>query len=220
MTDRSPFTEDELNLIRGAGGPRDWERGERLMREGSRAEDVLLVESGLVKVTADTANGYSSVLAVRGPGELLGELACVDGGVRSGTVTAIRAGRGVVVRAERFRRLLADHGPLALAVLRGVSGRLRQSDRLRAEHGAYPAATRIARVLADLALCHGEPVSDPLSDAVAVLINQQELAGAAGTSRESVARTIRQLQAAGLVSTARGATVVPDPGALRRWTGD
>ncbi|MGW0706661.1 Crp/Fnr family transcriptional regulator [Streptomyces sp. NPDC002643] len=196
--------------MRDAGRRRDWLRGETLMSEGSPSDDVVLVEDGLVKITAETANGYTSVLALRGPGELLGEMSCVDGGPRSATVTAIRSGRGVTVPAERFRRLLAEQGPLALAVLRAVTARLRHADRLRAEHGAYPAGTRVARVLADLALRHGESVR----------VTQRELAGAAGASRESVARTVRELRQDGLVTATRGCVLVHDPSALLSWHGE
>ncbi|MEU5342037.1 MULTISPECIES: Crp/Fnr family transcriptional regulator [unclassified Streptomyces] len=239
MREHSPFTGEELRHIRDAGRRRDWERGEPLMHEGSPPDNVVLIEDGLVKITTETPNGYTSVLAIRGPGELLGELSCVDGGLRSATATALRNGRGVVVTAERFRQLLAQRGPLALAVLRSVAGRLRQSDRQRGEYGAYPAGTRIARVLADLAIRHGEPVpgpgpgpgpgpsgagadagsvSGPVS--VSVRITQRELAGAAGTSRESVARTVRALQQDGLVSVGRGRVVMRDARALLRWRGE
>ncbi|MFC4501395.1 MULTISPECIES: Crp/Fnr family transcriptional regulator [Streptomyces] len=219
MTYPSPFTPEELRLVREAGRPCPWERGETLMREGSPADQVILVEDGLVKITAETANGYTSVLAIRGPGELIGELACVDGGHRSATVTALRAGHGVAVPAERFRQLLRRHGALALTVLRSVADRLRHSDRLRGEHGAYPAGIRVARVLADLALSHGVPVPGR-PGAVTVLVNQRELAGAAGASRESVARTTRGLQRDGQVTVGRGRIVVKDPRALLDWAGE
>lgn len=235
MREHSPFTEEELRHICGAGRRRDWERGEPLMHEGSPPDNVILIEDGLVKITTETPNGYTSVLAIRGPGELLGELSCVDGGRRSATATALWDGRGVVVTAERFRQLLAQQGPLALAVLRSVAGRLRQSDRQRGEYGAYPAGTRIARVLADLAMRHGEPVPGPsgagaesdvdagsvsVTGSVSVRITQRELAGAAGTSRESVARTVRALQQDGLVTVGRGRVVMRDSRALLRWRGE
>ncbi|MEV0554183.1 Crp/Fnr family transcriptional regulator [Streptomyces sp. NPDC050597] len=228
MREHSPFTEEELRHICDAGRRRGWQRGEPLMHEGSPPDNVILIEDGLVKITTETPNGYTSVLAIRGPGELLGELSCVDGGRRSATATALWDGWGVVVTAERFRQLLAQQGPLALAVLRSVAGRLRQSDRQRGEYGAYPAGTRIARVLADLAMRHGEPVSGPsgADDAgfgpasVSVRITQRELAGAAGTSRESVARTVRALQQDGLVTVGRGRVVMRDSRALLRWRGE
>ena len=101
------------------------------MFEGDRADDVVLVTDGLVRITKDSEHGYTSVLAVRGPDDLLGELSCLDGGPRSATATATSPGAGVTITAERFRALLTEHGSLALAVLRGVTGRLRDSDPVR-----------------------------------------------------------------------------------------
>ncbi|GAA3888573.1 Crp/Fnr family transcriptional regulator [Streptomyces sedi] len=213
------LTPEQLGLLHGAGSERSWARGEVVVLEGAPARDVILVESGLVKVTTVSANGYTSVLAVRGPGELLGELSCLDGGPRSATVTALGAVRGTVVPGERFRRLLAAHGALALAVLRSVAVRLRDSDRLRAEHGAYPAGVRVAGVLWEMAVRHGRPVAGP-PGALAVRVTQQELAGAAGTSRESLVRALGELAAEGLIVRRRGHTVVVDLDGLRDWHRD
>lgn len=211
-----PFTPDELGLIRSAGRDRAWGHGETLMPEGSSPDDVILIGTGLVKVARESENGYTSILAVRGPGELLGELSCLDGMPRSATATAMRDVAGVSVPAGRFLRLLEEHGPLALAVLRSVTLRLRDSDRLRAEHGAYSAGVRVARVLLDIALRHGVAAGEP-PGGLAVMVNQQELAGAAGTSRETVVRTLRVLHQDGLVVPARGRLLVTDPEQLAKW---
>ncbi|RBM22416.1 Crp/Fnr family transcriptional regulator [Streptomyces sp. PT12] len=218
MAGQDAFSREQLGLIHGAGRGRVWERGEAVVSEGAPSTDVVLIEAGLVKITTDLENGYTSVLAVRGPGELLGELSCLDGMPRSATATALEQVRGTVVPGERFRRLLSAHGALALAVLRSVAARLRDSDRLRAEHGAYPAVVRIARVLAEVALRHGEP--DPeLPGALTVRVNQRELAGAAGTSRESLVRAFATLEAEALIVRRRGHTLVTDVERLGGWNG-
>ncbi|MEE4544170.1 Crp/Fnr family transcriptional regulator [Streptomyces sp. V4-01] len=211
-----PFTNVELMLVHHAGRERTWDRGETLLPEGSLPDEVILVETGLVKVARQAPNGYTSVLAVRGPGDLLGELSCLDGRPRSATAVAMRPVTGVSVPAGRFLRLLEEHGALALAVLRSVAARLRDSDRLRADQGAYGSGIRVARVLLDMALAHGVPVADR-PGALAVVVNQHELAGAAGTSRESVVRTLRVLQQDELVLVARGRLLVTDPERLARW---
>ncbi|TJZ41977.1 Crp/Fnr family transcriptional regulator [Streptomyces piniterrae] len=203
-------------MIRAAGRTRTWQQGVVLFLEGDPPDSVALIEEGLVKITADSDNGYTSLLAIRGPGELIGEMACLDGRTRSATVTAMQTVRGTVVTSERFLALLEEHGPLALSVIRSITARLRDSDGLRADQGALPAGVRVARVLLGLALRHGTaPPGQPGSRALSV--NQQELAGAAGTSRESVVRTLRRLQDHGLVTTSRGRTLVLDLRTLARW---
>ncbi|MEW2631156.1 Crp/Fnr family transcriptional regulator [Streptomyces sp. NPDC048389] len=211
-----PFTPDELLLFRGAGRVRTWERGDSLMREGGRPDHIVLILSGLAKVTAESDNGYTSVLALRGPGELVGELSCLDGTERSATVTALEHLSGVVVGSEAFQRLLEQHATLTLAVLRSVVARLRDSDSLRTQQGARSSRSMLARVLLDTAVRHGVAVDEP-AGALEVRMNQQELAGAAGVSRESVVRSLRAMHAAGLVTTRRGRTCVLDLTGVRRW---
>ncbi|AKA02844.1 cyclic nucleotide-binding protein [Streptomyces noursei ZPM] len=215
-----PFSSDEVRLIRATGRTRHWQQGAVLFLEGDPPDSVVLVEEGLVKITAESDNGYTSILAIRGPGELIGEMACIDNRPRSATVTAMHAVRGTTLASERFLALLEEHGPLALSVLRSIAVRLRDSDGLRADHGAFPAGIRVARVLLDLAVRHGSDLGLPGRPTGRVLsVHQHELAGAAGTSRESVVRALRQLQEHGLVFLSRGHTHVPDLRALARWAG-
>lgn len=187
------------------------------MRRGDPADKVVMIEEGLVKVIAESSNGFTSLLAFRGVGELVGELGCLDGGVRSASVVAMRGVRGIAVAAPRFAALLEEHGALALAVLRSISGRLRHADGHRASLGASTASVRTARVLGELSRRLGAPAPTWATDAREVALTQQELASAAGTSRESVVRALRELHQEQLVYTRRGAIVVTDPEGLASW---
>jgi CRP/FNR family cyclic AMP-dependent transcriptional regulator len=137
-TEFSGFHAAQLELLRSSGRVDRWPPGNVLIREGEQPDRAILLEKGLVKVTAEARHGYTSLLAVRGPGELVGELSCLDGGVRSATVTAIRPVEGVVIAADRFARLLQADGELALAVSRSIVRRLRDSNGWRAGHGGLP----------------------------------------------------------------------------------
>ncbi|MDH6579325.1 CRP/FNR family cyclic AMP-dependent transcriptional regulator [Kitasatospora sp. MAP5-34] len=216
----SALSEEWRRLIRSAGQEVLWRRGELLMREGDIADRVVLLQRGLVKVTAVSATGFTSLLALRGPDELLGELSCVDGGPRSATATAMGEVAGVAVPAPRFAALMEAHGGLALAVLRCVAVRLRESDVGRADLGALPTIARTALVLARLSQSYGTPVPDA-ADCMArrLTVNQQELAGAVGASRESVVRVLRVLTEHRLIVVSRGQVVVRDPAVLARWPG-
>jgi CRP-like cAMP-binding protein len=193
------------------------------MREGERADRVLLLERGLVKITSESDTGYTSLLALRGPGELVGELSFLDTGTRSATATTMGSVVGVAVPGSRFEALLHQQDGLALAVLRTVAARLRDSDLRRVDLGARQAAGRTALVLAQLARRYGSTLpgaGGPAGPGRRLAITQYELAAAAGTSRESVVRVLRQLAEHRLVSTARGQVVVADPAALAAWAAE
>lgn len=211
-----PFTKTEEGLFRSVGRPGSWCSGDVLFLEGDPPDSVVLIDEGLVRITADARNGYTSLLALRGPGELVGEMACLDRRARSATVSVMRPVRGTVITAERFLGLLEQNGALALSLVRSITARLRHSDGRRADQGALPTSIRVARVLLDLVLRHGDEVQhDPRARTIAV--SQADLAGAAGTSRESVVRALRQLQQEEIVTTSRGRIVVHDLRGLGRW---
>ncbi|GAA4902899.1 cyclic nucleotide-binding domain-containing protein [Streptomonospora salina] len=211
------FSADQIGALRKTGAHKRWRRGDVLLCEGGAPDCVIMIEEGQIKATVHASNGYTSLLAVRGPGELVGEMACLDGRPRSATVTASTAGLGTVISADRFLALLQGNAGLAMAVLRSVGARLRHSDTHRAGNGAHTARTRIASVLADLAHRYGVPALDAGPRARRVQVTQQDLAGASGTSRESVVRALKELERAGLVSRNRGVLLVQNPTRLNGW---
>src|SRR5215471_4857269 len=77
------------------GSPRSYRRNEVLVSEGSPATHVIVLLGGRVKVTRYEADGTMVLLAIRGQGEIIGEMSALDGGTASATVTALRpcAGR-------------------------------------------------------------------------------------------------------------------------------
>src|SRR5688572_21435418 len=72
-----------------AGRRRSYRRGEVLMTEGDPVRYVGALLQGRVKVSRVDVDGNTTVFAVRGPGELLGEIGVLSRDRRSATVTAI-----------------------------------------------------------------------------------------------------------------------------------
>jgi len=209
VDERRTFSAAHAAMLRRLGAARRYPRDAVLFVEGDVSDHVALINRGTVKATSVSGSGYTSLLALRGRNELIGELAALDSRPRSATVTALTDVEVSVIPAARFRALLATDPGIALELLEIIVCRLREADRRRLEYGAYPAGQRIARVLLDLAQSHGRPV-DGRPGAVVVETRQQELAGAAGTSRESVVRALRDLHDHGAVTTRRGEIVITD----------
>ncbi|MFD1932170.1 MULTISPECIES: Crp/Fnr family transcriptional regulator [Nonomuraea] len=208
----SMLTPDEIQALKAAGRPRRWERGEVVMTEGDTSDWVLLLLDGRVKVSSHTSGGTEVVLAVRGPGGLLGEMSAIDGSARSATVTALEPVGGVVVRD--FAGFLRAHGRVAVLLLQLVTERLRDSDRKRIEYGAFDTTGRVATRLVELAERYGEPTNSGLR--VSLPLSQDELAGWTGASREAVSKALRTLRDRGLIETGRRRVMVHDLEGLRK----
>src|SRR5262249_24628425 len=63
---------------------------EALFVAGDEGDGCYRVEEGLLKASVAAATGGERILAVLGPGSVVGELSMIDGGPRSASVTALR----------------------------------------------------------------------------------------------------------------------------------
>lgn len=188
-----------------------------VLMKGEPSSHVLLVLEGWLKVTDGSPGGHEALLALRGPGDVIGESAALRDTSRSASVTTLEPVRAVVISSDRFRAFLDEHPIAARQLMAVVTDRMRAADRKRLELAACSVKERLARLLLELAQHHGEPVPDGVL--VRVPLTQAELAGAVGSSRESVTRLLRELRERGYITTRRQALVVVRPEMLRRIGG-
>jgi CRP/FNR family cyclic AMP-dependent transcriptional regulator len=188
--------------------------GMTLFTEGDASSRVILMRSGRVKISTFSDEGQETVLAFRGAGEVLGELAAVDGGDHTATVTVVEEGEALVVPAAKFVAALETVPGLAVVLLRSVIGRLRTADRMRSEFVALDVTGRVARRLVDLAETYGQPGDG--GTRISLQLSQRELAGWVGASREAVNKALAQLEDRGLIARDHGSLVVRDVEGLRR----
>ena len=187
--------------------------GAVLFDEGDASTRVILLLSGRAKVSSFSEDGHETVLGYRGAGDVLGELAAIDGEEHLATVTVVEVGEALVLPAQRFLAALEGQPGLALVLLRSIVGRLRDADRKRAEFTALDVVGRVAHRLVELAERYGEPTDDGIL--IDLPISQRELAGWVGSSREAVNKALQQLERRGLIATERRHLVVLDLEGLR-----
>lgn len=188
--------------------------GMLLFTERDASGRVVLVLSGRVKVSTLSDDGQETILAFRGAGDVLGELAAIDGEDHMATVTVVEEGEALILPANRFLWALEREPGLAVALLRSVIGRLRNADRLRAEFVELDVTGRVARRLVELAASYGTPVDG--GTRIGLQLSQRELAGWVGASREAVNKALAQLEGRDLVLRDHGSLVVRDVEGLRR----
>lgn len=208
--------EAERHALRDAGRSRPYATGMHLCYEGDPSDYVIVIENGWAKVTSTTEDGHDVVLAVRGPGDLVGESAGLGHRQRSATVTALSPLQALLVPAGRFSTFLDEH-PRAWRMVSGTFvRRIDDHDRRLRAQASADGARRLALLLIDLAEHYGTPgragsiiIQPPLS--------QSELASWVDSSRETVARALKVWRADGLVDTARRKITVLNPDGLRAY---
>jgi CRP-like cAMP-binding protein len=195
------------------GAPRRFDRGQALFYEGQVADRVLLLQSGMVKVTSSTMSGREVVLAFRGAGELVGDLGALDGEPRSATIRAVEDVEALTLPVPAFRDLLRERPDVALVLLAMLGRRLRDADAKRIEFSTYTTLERVAVRLMELGERFG------LADAsgavrIALPLSQEELAGATGSSIESVGRALQTMRGLHCVETRRREIWIVDANVL------
>lgn len=116
----SECTKRELTIIDRAAKEVSHREGTVIAREGERGVGLFLILEGQCKVTIG-----GKTKAKLGPGDFFGEVALLDGGPRTATVTALTPVRLVGITGWVFRGLLMEHPAIALKTLEAVAGRLR-----------------------------------------------------------------------------------------------
>ena len=144
------LTDDEVAELHAAGRRRTYGPGVTLVHEGDDAGPVVVLLRGRVKI-AGTGGGREAIVAVRGPGDLIGELSAIDGGPRSATVTTLESTEVLLVAGSAFAALLERRPRIALVILRMVAARLRYSDSQQAQFATHDVLGRVSRRLVELA---------------------------------------------------------------------
>lgn len=99
------------------------ESGRVLMSQGDAGQEAFVIEEGTAEVVRD-----GQLLATVGPGSYVGELALIDAGPRSATVTATTPMRVLVIGTREFSTLLDEVPGLARRVLVSTARRLRAAN--------------------------------------------------------------------------------------------
>lgn len=122
------FSNEEIRSIEGIGRTCSVKEGEYLFHEGDPGDSACLIVSGSVDVLRSGADGAEILLASLGPGEVIGELAIIDGGARSAAVRAREATELFVVLRRDFLSLAAKSPRMLADLLISLSRKLRQAN--------------------------------------------------------------------------------------------
>lgn len=203
---------EEADELLSLGRRRTYPRGATIFNEGEISDRIVAVVSGQVKISYFTVDGREVVLAIRGAGDLLGELSAMDGQPLSATATAMDTVEVRVVLVDQFKAFLEGHPRAAVALLEMVIQRLRDADRKRIEFAAHDSVGRVALRLVELARRFGESTDSGVK--IDLPLSQEELAGWTGSSREAVSKALQHLRSRGWIETGRRSITITDIDAL------
>jgi CRP-like cAMP-binding protein len=186
-----------------------------LFTAGDPGDGCALVDEGLLKVHMISSSGGERILAILGPGALVGELAMIDGAPRSASVSAIRASKLRVVSRASFDAIAAKHPQIFRHLTTLLARRLRDIDGALTAGSFLPLKGRTAAALLGLAEAFGKDVGQGRI-LVSQKFSQSDLAGMAGIARENVSRILQDWMKRKLVSRLAGYYCIENRKALEQ----
>ena len=205
--------EAELERLSRVAIPRSYPEGSRVFHEGDHSDACYIVKSGTFRVTREHPDGRAITLATLGEGDIVGELAMLDGEVRSASVETLGGdGELLALPASDVRALLERHPEITVKFVAALTRRLRAANERISRQSFQTVPSRVAGVLSQMVAEEGEDGRQ-----VTIRMNQADLAQLAGTSRESVSRFLADLERAGVVRAGRGQVTILEPAKLGNY---
>ena len=189
-------------------------RGETLFDEGDLGDRLYIVTEGKVKLGHTSSDGRESLLAVLGPGEIIGELTLFDPGPRSTTATAVSPASLLYLEHEDLMHVLDTNPTLAKHMLRALAQRLRRTNESLSDLVFSDVPGRVAKALLDLADRFGTATDKGVH--VPHDLTQEELAQLVGASRETVNKSLADFVSRGWIRLEGRAVTLLDVDRLAR----
>lgn len=186
------FGNDELQELLRSAARRDLKRNEVIIHQGDDEDFAVFLLSGHLKVSMVSANGREIILSYAEPGDILGEIALIDRGPRTASVTAIEPAIVLILPARAVEAAALANPRSMLRMMQIMAGRIRALNLTVEGDRAFSMAARLARVL--VRLMTGEE-----GGKLRLNPSQSDLGAFAGMSRENVNRQLAEWEDMGLL---------------------
>jgi len=186
------LSDSDLTKIATKMVSREYEKGQIILLEESMGETFFIITRGTVKVTRLSDDGREVILAILGESDFFGEMSLLDGEGRSANIVANENAEVMTLSRRDFLECLESYPKIAIALLEELAVRLRKSDQQIESLSLSDSEQRIGITLIRLAEEQGTIKRGNVI--VHNLPFQQDIANMAGTSRETVSRTLKLLE--------------------------
>ena len=206
----SGLSDAEIGSVRKYIFEKKAERGEILSFEGEPANVLYFVVAGAVKVFKTSADGKEQIFRIIRPGESFNDVPILSSGANLVSAAAMGAVVLNAIKKNDLEVVLREYPRVALNVIQVLSRRVQELVSLVEDFSFRHVTGRVAKMLLEYA---GNGVGDRPR------LTQQEMASMIGTAREMVGRSLKNLEAEGVIRMERNRIIITDPKAIREMAG-
>lgn len=186
-----------LKRILGLGSRKSFSKDSIILHENENGATFFAIISGKVKVSRSSEDGKEVILTILNPSDFFGEMALIDGLKRSANVVALENVELFLIQRSDFINLLNEHPEISISLLQELTRRLRTSDMKIKSLSLRDAEGRVASAILQIADDLGKIRNGKVE--IEHLPIQNDLANMAGTSRETISRTLHSFVKRGLI---------------------
>ena len=193
----SDLSDVELASISKKMTPYSYSKGEFIVMEEMEGKQCYFITHGSVKITRSSKEGREVILAILIAGEFFGEMSLLDGETRSANVLTLEETKVLALNRNDFMATLEEYPQVSIQLLKELTIRLRKSDLQIASLTLSDAEKRIGLCILRLAGEQGTIRQGHVK--IKKFPFQHDIANMAGTSRETVSRTLVLFEQNGLI---------------------
>ena len=193
----SELPKETLEKISQAGSRKTYNKDSVILMEEEAGSALFVIITGKVKISRTSNDGREVILSILNDSDFFGEMAILDGLARSATVVAIEESELFIIQRNDFLEMIKQFPEISIGLLTELTGRLRVADMKIKALSLKDAEGKVATVILQIADDMGK-IKQGIVE-IEKLPLQQDLANMAGTSRETISRTLHTFAKKGLV---------------------
>ncbi|MFO7829564.1 MAG: Crp/Fnr family transcriptional regulator [Bacteroidales bacterium] len=186
--DKNIISKNDIDLIKDEGKLVLYQKKDIIFKQNTLTSHVMFIKSGLIKIFKEGKNNKSIILKIATPGNFLGLISIFGEATFQYSASAVEKSEILFININTFNNILKNNGEYATSIIKNLSKEnLFVVDRLISQyHKQLPGK------IADLILYFAEKIYH--SHHFELPLTRNELAEFAGTTKESLIRTLTEFK--------------------------
>ncbi len=202
----SSLSNEEVCKISASITHREYRKGELLMHDGERSENIVIIHEGSAKAFKYTTDGREQILYVFTEGDFFGEQNLLTDRTATYSVEALHTVKTCMLSKSQFQNLLYEYPDIAVKIIAELGERMARLENAMQGMGVRNVDNRIGGILLEFAAKYG--VEEKEGTLIQLPLSREGIANYLGVARETVSRKLGQLESDGIIRSVNNKSIL------------
>ncbi len=214
----SSLSQDEVEKLSELINHREYKKGELMMHDGERSENIVIIHEGSAKAFKYTPDGREQILYVFSEGDFFGEQNLLTDRTATFSVEALHPVKTCTLSKAQFQKLLYQYPDIAVKIIAELGERMARLENALQGMGVRNVDNRIGGLLLEFASKYGTKGKEGVL--IQLPLSREGIANYLGVARETVSRKLGQLESDGIIRSVNNKSIlILDQNALAELAG-